>query len=94
MTRMYNPPHPGEVLREYLGGVSISKAAVELGVHPATLGRVVECASPVSAEMANRLASMFETSPQLWTGIQSQYDLHLTGRNKPSQSDSRWIDRG
>ena len=29
--RMHNPPHPGEVLRDYLGGVSITDAAKHLG---------------------------------------------------------------
>ncbi|MEY2678885.1 MAG: hypothetical protein RLZ00_1577, partial [Pseudomonadota bacterium] len=27
MTRMHNPPHPGEVLREYLGAVTVTDAA-------------------------------------------------------------------
>ncbi len=33
MTRMHNPPHPGEILREYLGGIPVTQAAVKLGVH-------------------------------------------------------------
>ena len=41
MTRMYNPPHPGEVLREYLGDVSVTEAAMKLGVNRVTLSRVV-----------------------------------------------------
>ena len=32
MTRMHNPPHPGEILREYLGGITVTQAAVKLGV--------------------------------------------------------------
>ena len=31
MTRMHNPPHPGEVLREYLGDITVTEAAVKLG---------------------------------------------------------------
>ena len=44
MTRMHNPPHPGEVLREYLGEVTVTEAAVKLGVNRVTLkdGRVME----------------------------------------------------
>ena len=34
MTRMYNPPHPGEVLREYLGDVSVTEAAMEIWRQP------------------------------------------------------------
>ena len=28
---MYNPPHPGSILREYLGDVSVTSAAGDLG---------------------------------------------------------------
>lgn len=30
--RMYNPPHPGVVIREYWDGITISDAAKHLGV--------------------------------------------------------------
>jgi len=31
--RMFNPPHPGTVLRDYLGSVSVTTAARHLGNH-------------------------------------------------------------
>lgn len=37
MTRMHNPAHPGDVLREYLGDVTVSEAAVKLCVNSVTL---------------------------------------------------------
>ena len=82
MTRMHNPPHPGEVLREYLGKISITEAAVKLGINRVTLSRVVTCASGVSADMAYRLADAFGTSPELWAGMQLQYDLYQAGKIK------------
>lgn len=82
MTRMHNPPHPGEVLREYLGDISVTEAAVKLGVNRVTLSRVVTCASGVSADMAYRLAAAFGTSPELWAGLQWQYDLYQAGKVK------------
>ncbi len=82
MTRMYNPPHPGEVLREYLGDISITEAAVKLGINRVTLSRVVTCASGISADMAYRLAAAFSTSPELWAGMQLQYDLYQAGKVK------------
>lgn len=33
MTRMHNPPHPGEVLREYLGDITVTEAAMKLDVN-------------------------------------------------------------
>lgn len=82
MTRMHNPPHPGEVLKEYLGEVSITDAAKKLGVGRVTLSRVVTGASGVSPDMAYRLGAAFGTSPELWAGMQMQYDLHQAGQVK------------
>ena len=64
MTRMHNPPHPGEVLREYLGNTTVTEAAIKLGVNRVTLSRVVTGASGISADMAYRLADAFDTSPE------------------------------
>ena len=82
MTRMHNPPHPGAVLREYLGDITVTEAAVRLGVNRVTLSRVVTGSSGVSADMAYRLGSAFGTSPELWAGMQLQYDLYQAGKVK------------
>jgi addiction module HigA family antidote len=64
---MYNPPHPGEVIREYLGDVSVSEAARHLGVGRVTFSRVLNGKAAVSPEMAVRLAAAFGTSsPEVW----------------------------
>lgn len=82
MTRMHKPPHPGEVLREYLGDLTITDAAARLGVGRVTLQRVVTGAAGISADMAYRLADAFGTSPELWAGMQLQFDLHQAGKIK------------
>jgi antitoxin HigA-1 len=82
MTRMHKPPHPGEVLREYLGDITITEAAVKLSVNRVTLSRVVSGASGISADMAYRLAQAFGTSAELWAGMQMQYDLYQAGKVK------------
>lgn len=87
MTRMHNPPHPGEVLREYLGDITVTEAAMKLGVNRVTLSRVATCASGVSADMAYRLGEAFGTSPELWAGMQLQYDLHQAGKVKRPKID-------
>jgi antitoxin HigA-1 len=81
MTRMHEPPHPGEVLKEYLGDKTVTETAVRLGVSRVTLSRIVSGASGVSIDMAFRLGQVFGTTPELWAGMQLQYDLH--------QADSR-----
>jgi len=82
MTRMHNPPHPGEVLREYLGAVTVTDAAMKLHVTRAALSRVLNGSAGVSADMALRLADALGTSPELWAGMQLQFDLYKAGLKK------------
>ena len=74
--KMHNPPHTGEVIREYLGEMTVSAAAEHLGVGRVTLSRVLNGKAAVSAEMAVRLASALGTSsPEVWLRMQAKYDL-------------------
>ena len=74
--RMHNPPHPGKVIREYLGDMTVSAAAQHLGVGRVTFSRVLNGKAAVSPEMAVRLASAFGTStPEVWLRMQAKYDL-------------------
>jgi antitoxin HigA-1 len=73
--RIHNPPHPGLVLREYLGETAVSKAAAHLRVTRVTLSRLLNGKSGISAAMALRLAAALGTSPELWMNMRSQYDL-------------------
>ena len=75
LMRVHNPPHPGKVLRDYLGGMSITDTAKHLGVTRATLSRILNGSAGISAEMALRLSEALGTSPELWIGMQAQYDL-------------------
>ncbi len=75
---MYNPPHPGEVLREdYLKplGLSITEAARGLSISQKQLSQIVNSKSGISPAMALKLAHAFDTTPQLWLNMQDQYEL-------------------
>lgn len=78
--RMYNPAHPGEVLREYLGEMSVSDAANHLGISRVTLSRVLNGKAGISADMSLRLSEALRTSPDLWLKMQVQYDLWQASR--------------
>ncbi len=78
--RMHNPPHPGSVLREYLGPVSVTDAAKHLRVTRVALSRLLNGSAGISAEMALRLSDALGTTPELWTGMQAQYDLWRASR--------------
>ena len=75
MTRMFNPPHPGVVLQEWLAEISVTEAAVKLGVTRAHLSRILHGHAGITADMALRLAAALGTSPDMWLGMQSAYDL-------------------
>lgn len=76
--RMHNPPHPGEVLKGlYMepAGVSVTDFACQLGVDRKTISRLVNGRSGVTAEMALRLSKVLNTTPEVWLGMQQDYDL-------------------
>lgn len=76
MSRMHNPAHPGEVLREWLPeGMSVTKAAEALQISRVMLSKVLNGKAGVTASMALRLSAWLGTSPELWLGMQTQRDL-------------------
>nr|WP_268810551.1 HigA family addiction module antitoxin [Thauera chlorobenzoica] len=76
MSRMHNPPHPGEVLREWLPeDMTVTQAAKALQISRVMLSKVLNARAGVTASMALRLAAWLGTSPELWLGMQTQFDL-------------------
>jgi len=76
MSRMHNPAHPGEVLREYLPeDMTIGEAARRLGVSRQALSALLNRRAGVSAEMALRLSQALGTSAEMWVSMQAAYDL-------------------
>jgi len=63
-----------------LGNTTVTEAAIKLGVNRVTLSRVVTGSSGISADMAYRLADALGTSPELWAGMQLQYDLYQASK--------------
>ncbi len=75
---MYNPPHPGEFIREvYLEplGISYRTVAAKLKVAPSTFKRLIKGQSNISSEMALRLSKTLGRSPESWLIMQNNYNL-------------------
>ncbi|UYM17557.1 HigA family addiction module antitoxin [Endozoicomonas euniceicola] len=75
---MFNPMHPGEVLKEsYLEplNISVTEAAKRLGVARKTLSELINTRSDVSVEMAHKLAKACNTTPKFWLNMQVNYDF-------------------
>lgn len=82
MRRQYNPPHPGETLREDILpvlGLTITEAAAQLGVTRVALSRVLHGRVSISPEMALRLEGWLSVThggrADLWVAQQAAYDL-------------------
>jgi len=72
------PTHPGQILKEhYLEplSISITDLTVTLGVSRKTLSKIVNERGSITPDMALRLSRAFDTSPELWLQLQTNYDL-------------------
>ena len=84
MARMHNPPHPGEVLREFLPNTTtIEEVARRLGVSRVQLSRVLNGRSAISADMAIRVGLLTGTTPESWLVGQAKRDLWQASQNPP-----------
>jgi addiction module HigA family antidote len=82
-SRMHNPAHPGEILRElYMKPryISVTQAAEALGVTRKHVSNIVNARAPITPDMAMRLAVAFGTDPELWMNMQTQYDLWILSK--------------
>ena len=82
MAHMHNPPHPGLTLRDDVLpalGLSVTKAAQQLGVARVSLSRVLNGRAAISPGMALRIEAWLGVErggeARLWLAEQSAYDL-------------------
>jgi addiction module HigA family antidote len=90
------PVHPGEILREdFMAplGLSINALARALRTPPNHVSGIVNERRGVSAKMALRLARYFGTSPELWMGLQLDYELDMARDTAASQIEKEVLPR-
>jgi addiction module HigA family antidote len=76
--RMFNPPHPGEILKEDVLpelGITVGNFAAHLGISRPHLSKVLNGRASITAEMDLKLSEAFGQSPGLWIRMQAAYDL-------------------
>ncbi len=82
LSMLFHPTHPGEVLKDYLGDMTVKEAAKRLGVTRPNLSRILNGRAGISALMSVRLAkAMPYTSPEFWLKMQLNYDLWKAQKN-------------
>jgi len=91
MGRMFDPPHPGESIREDILpalGITVTEAAKQLGVSRVTVSRLIHGQSGISAVMARRLEAWLGgpkrgPSAESWLRMQADYDLWQANQRPP-----------
>jgi addiction module HigA family antidote len=82
---MYNPPHPGEILREALEGLgmTVTDFAAHIGVARSTVNRVLAGQAGISPDMSIRLAQAFgQPTEDIWLRMQMDYDFWQASQAK------------
>lgn len=83
---MYNPAHPGEVLKALIVdslGLSITEVSEHLNVSRKTLSKVLNGRGAITPEMALRLELVFnKPSADHWLKLQAAYDLSQSRLNE------------
>ncbi len=72
------PIHPGEIIKYHHlepRSLSVTELARCLNISRVTVSKIINGRAPVTADMALRLSIAFNTTAELWLGLQKQYDL-------------------
>ncbi|MBI5102934.1 MAG: HigA family addiction module antidote protein [Nitrospirae bacterium] len=80
------PVHPGEVLLEDIIkplGLTVTEAALRLGVTRKTLSALLNGKASLSPEMATRIALATGTSSESWLYMQAKLDLWNVAKHPP-----------
>ena len=83
MPKLLEPIHPGEILmEEFLRpmDISLSQLARDIGVPAGRISQIVRGKRAITADTALRLGKYFGVSPEMWLGLQSDYELRLARR--------------
>ncbi|MCC8379101.1 HigA family addiction module antitoxin [Xenorhabdus sp. PB30.3] len=74
-------PHIGQYISEEMAhlNMSLRELAQALDVSPSTIGRVMEGCAAVTPAMAERLACVLGSTPEMWLRLQ---EVHSLARNK------------
>jgi addiction module HigA family antidote len=77
------PIHPGEILLEEFmipSGITMNALAIALRVPASRIGKIVHRQRSITPDAALRLSRFLGTSPELWLGLQTEYDLRMAER--------------
>lgn len=74
------PIHPGDILlTEFMEPLKVSQNRLSLatGIPASRINAIIKGKRSITADTALRLGRFFGTSPDLWLGLQMDYDLEV-----------------
>ncbi|MGH8455175.1 MAG: HigA family addiction module antitoxin [Nevskiales bacterium] len=77
------PIPPGEILlKEFMQpmGLSINRLARDIDVPPNRISDIIHAKRGITADTALRLGKYFGVTPELWMGLQADYDIRVAQR--------------
>lgn len=90
--KLLEPIQPGKILyAEFMKpmGVSINALSREIAVPPNRISDTVNGKRSITADTALRLGKYFGVSPELWLGLQVDYDLRVAKRTTWLKAEHR-----
>jgi len=80
------PVHPGNLFKEEVLvplGLTVTQAAIDLGISRKALSEFLNGRSSLSPEMAVRIGKATRTSPESWLNMQTRLDLWEAEKKNP-----------
>ena len=87
-----DPIHPGEILEEEFMrpfGLSANVLARAIDVPVTRISEIVRGRRGITADTALRLGRLLGTTPELWLGLQAEFDLRMARRDSGKAINER-----
>jgi addiction module HigA family antidote len=91
------PTHPGAILRDdVLPALNISKAAFARTIHVSRqmLYDILNEQRPITTAMALRLGKVLGNGPNVWAGMQQNYDLYHVAKTMADELEQMQVMHG
>lgn len=94
MSQMYNPPHPGRILKDALQKMpmTVGEFAAHIGVSRNTLSRILNEKAAITPDMSIRLSQAFgQPTSDIWFKLQTDHDFWQASKGRRKKvRELRW----
>ena len=85
------PTHPGEIIRyEYLDELNMTQQQVanSIGITRVRINEIILGKRSITPDTAFRLAKFFNTTPEFWIGLQTNFDMWNTLQKRKKEYET------